>query len=196
MTTHVSGYKLRNLICIFVIYKWETRYSQYVMFLIPWVWNGWQTYGKTIYLFTLDESYILRYNFVYSVDSQQNFWSNTEFLLSGSKKQADLITCFMLVSCLTHSPILKTEATCLSETSVDFQRTSRHYAIKDITIHKHLFENLKSYCSLFISLTFIFLNSSAFRIWAPFSVIRTPRWKTQMLLPYSVKVKLSPCLSN
>jgi hypothetical protein len=93
-----------------------------------------------MYLFTLDECYILRYNFVYSVESQTKFWRNIEFSSVGSKKQADLVTCFMLVSCLTYSSTLKTEETCLSETSVDFQRTTMHYVTKDRTLHKHLFE--------------------------------------------------------
>jgi hypothetical protein len=38
-------------------------------------------------------------------------------------KAALLATYFMLVSCLSHSSTLNTEATCSSETSVDFQRT-------------------------------------------------------------------------
>jgi hypothetical protein len=39
--------------------------------------------------------------------------------------KTDLLdTCFMLVSCLAYSSTLKMEATCSSETSVDFQRTT------------------------------------------------------------------------
>jgi hypothetical protein len=38
-----------------------------------------------------------------------------------------LATCFMLVSYLAYSSTLKMEATCSSETSVDFQRITRRY---------------------------------------------------------------------
>jgi hypothetical protein len=37
------------------------------------------------------------------------------------------------------------EATCLAETSVDFQRTARHYILEDRTFRNHRSENLKSY---------------------------------------------------
>jgi hypothetical protein len=37
------------------------------------------------------------------------------------------------------------EATCSSETSVDFQRTALHYILEDRTLQNHLCENLKSY---------------------------------------------------
>jgi hypothetical protein len=37
------------------------------------------------------------------------------------------------------------EATCSSETSVDFQRITRCYIRKDRTLHNHRCENLKSY---------------------------------------------------
>jgi hypothetical protein len=41
--------------------------------------------------------------------------------------RALLATCFMLVSCLAYSSILKMEATCSPETSVDFQQTTLRY---------------------------------------------------------------------
>jgi hypothetical protein len=44
------------------------------------------------------------------------------------------------------------EATCSSETSVDFQRTTRRYIPEDSPLHNHRFENLKSY--KFISVAF------------------------------------------
>jgi hypothetical protein len=47
--------------------------------------------------------------------------------------------CFMPVSWLTYSSTLKTEATCSSETSGDFQWTTRH-----ATLHNHRCENCKS----------------------------------------------------
>jgi hypothetical protein len=52
---------------------------------------------------------------------------------------------FMLVSCLAYSLILKMEATCSSETSVDFQWTTQYYIPQDKTLHNHHYENLKSY---------------------------------------------------
>jgi hypothetical protein len=55
------------------------------------------------------------------------------------------VTCFMLVSCLAYSSALKMEATCSSETSVDFHRNTRRYISEDITIHNHRCENLKSH---------------------------------------------------
>jgi hypothetical protein len=43
-------------------------------------------------------------------------------------------TCFILVSGLTNSSTLKMEATCSSETSIDFQCTTRRYIPEDRTI--------------------------------------------------------------
>jgi hypothetical protein len=40
------------------------------------------------------------------------------------------------------------EATCSSEASVDFQRTTRLYIPEDLTLHNHRCENLKSYTGL------------------------------------------------
>jgi hypothetical protein len=51
---------------------------------------------------------------------------------------------FTLVSCTTYSSILKIKATCSSETSVDFQQSTRCYIPEDITLHNHRCENLKS----------------------------------------------------
>jgi hypothetical protein len=52
-----------------------------------------------------------------------------------------------LVSCLTYS-ILKIEAVCSSETSVDFQQAIRRCIPEDSTHHNHHCENLKSYLFL------------------------------------------------
>jgi hypothetical protein len=41
---------------------------------------------------------------------------------------------FTLVSYLAYSSTLKMEATCSSETSVDFQRTTHHYIPEDIIL--------------------------------------------------------------
>jgi hypothetical protein len=42
-----------------------------------------------------------------------------------------LVTYFMLVSWLSYSSTLKMGAACSSETSIDFQRTARHYIPED-----------------------------------------------------------------
>jgi hypothetical protein len=52
---------------------------------------------------------------------------------------------FTLDSCLAYSSTLKTEETCPSETSVDFQRTTRQYIPEDRTVHDNRYENLQSY---------------------------------------------------
>jgi hypothetical protein len=69
---------------------------------------------------------------------------------------AELATCFALVSWLTYFSTLRMEATCSSETSVDFQRTTRRYIPEDRTLHNHLYENLKSYLlNIFNSIIFL-----------------------------------------
>jgi hypothetical protein len=45
-----------------------------------------------------------------------------------------LAACFMIVSCLAYSSILKMEAICSSETLVDFHPTTRRYIPEDITL--------------------------------------------------------------
>jgi hypothetical protein len=57
-------------------------------------------------------------------------------------------TCFTLVSCLAYLSA-KMEAICSSETSVDFQLTTRRYIPEAGTLHNHRCENLSSY--IFIS---------------------------------------------
>jgi hypothetical protein len=56
-----------------------------------------------------------------------------------------LATCCILISCLAYSSTMKMEATCLSETSLDFQRTTRSYIPEDRTLHNHRCDNLTSY---------------------------------------------------
>jgi hypothetical protein len=56
-----------------------------------------------------------------------------------------LATWLMMVSCLTSSLNLKMKATCFSENSVGFQRTTPRYIPEDRTLHNHRCENLKSY---------------------------------------------------
>jgi hypothetical protein len=48
-----------------------------------------------------------------------------------------------------YSSTLKTEAIRSSETSVNFQRTTRRYIPEDSTVHNHRCENLKSYIETF-----------------------------------------------
>jgi hypothetical protein len=53
-------------------------------------------------------------------------------------------------SCLACSSALNIEATCSSETSVDFQRTTCCYVPKNRTVYNHRCENLKFYKSRFV----------------------------------------------
>jgi hypothetical protein len=53
-----------------------------------------------------------------------------------------IATSFALASCLPSSPTLKMEATCSSNVSVDFQRTTRRYISKERTFHNHRWEPL------------------------------------------------------
>jgi hypothetical protein len=63
-------------------------------------------------------------------------------------KAAILTACFMLVPCLAYSSTVKMEATCSSETSINFHRNTLHY-IPDVRIlHNYRYENLK-YCVIF-----------------------------------------------
>jgi hypothetical protein len=71
-----------------------------------------------------------------------------QFHLQGwiqERNQALLSALFMPVSCLAYASILKMEAICFSETSVDFQQTTRRCIPKDITLHNDRCENLSSY---------------------------------------------------
>jgi hypothetical protein len=73
---------------------------------------------------------LLEYNSMHSVESQPTFRSNTSPPSSRSMdkpKQNLLAILYMLVSSLAYSPLLNMEATCYSETSVDFQRTTWRY---------------------------------------------------------------------
>jgi hypothetical protein len=54
-------------------------------------------------------------------------------------------TCLMLVSCLAYFSTVKVEATCSSETSVNFQHITCRYIPEDRTLRKYCYENLKSY---------------------------------------------------
>jgi hypothetical protein len=56
-----------------------------------------------------------------------------------------LATCLILVSWLAYTSALNMVATCSSETSVDFGRTTRRNIPGDRTLHGHRCENFKSY---------------------------------------------------
>jgi hypothetical protein len=71
-------------------------------------------------------------------------WRHWHFLRCGL---LCVSSAFTLVSCFAYSSTMKTEATCSSETSVDFQRTTQCYIAEDRTLHTHRCENLKSYMS-------------------------------------------------
>jgi hypothetical protein len=59
---------------------------------------------------------------------------------------------FMLISCLAYSLILKWQATCSSETLVDFQQTTWH-CIPQVRISDHCCENLRAYDNLWFKET-------------------------------------------
>jgi hypothetical protein len=98
--------------------------------------------------YTCEEYHLLGYNAVQSVESQPTFRRNILPPFSGSKnKQAELCLppAYTLVSCSAYFSTMKMEAICSSETSVDFQRTTRRHTPEDSTLHYHRCENLKSY---------------------------------------------------
>jgi hypothetical protein len=99
-----------------------------------------------------EEFYLLGYNAVTPCETQPTFWRVTCRLHLQSRSisqarnqresrwQAELC----LISCLAYASNLKIEATCSSETSVDFERTTRRYIPEDKTLHNHRCENLVS----------------------------------------------------
>jgi hypothetical protein len=73
-----------------------------------------------------------------------------------SKKPPDL--CLLPAWCWCFawlSSTLNMEATCSSETTVDFQRTTRNYIPEDRILHNHRCEDLKSYLLFFLLSLFI-----------------------------------------
>jgi hypothetical protein len=61
------------------------------------------------------------------------------------EESALLATCITLVSCLTYSSTMKIVETCSSETSINFQRSTRCYIPEDRILHNNSSENLKSH---------------------------------------------------
>jgi hypothetical protein len=79
------------------------------------------------------------------------------------------ISSFTLVSCSAYSSTLKMEATCSSETSVDFHRTTRSYIPEVRTFHNHRCENLKSYNGREVRKSqFVFYSYTKYRKLLPF----------------------------
>jgi hypothetical protein len=76
--------------------------------------------------------------------------------------QALLAAWFRLVSCSAYSSALKMEATCSSETSVDFERTTRRSISEDRTLRNHR-ENLKSYICILLFIELISSTAVTFR---------------------------------
>jgi hypothetical protein len=74
-----------------------------------------------------------------------NFW---EFIVTKDYIYRFNWIIITLVSCSAYFSTLKMEAIYSSETSVDFQRTTRRYIPEDSTLHNHRSENLKSYIIL------------------------------------------------
>jgi hypothetical protein len=70
----------------------------------------------------------------------------------------------MLVSCLTYSSTVKMEATCYSETSVEFQRTTRPYVPEDRNVGEIIVSHilsLKQYSSM---KSFVLVNPIHIRV--------------------------------
>jgi ABC-type uncharacterized transport system auxiliary subunit len=70
---------------------------------------------------------------MYSFESKLTFRRITSPLLTAKQESIVKVggkqrSAFTLVSCLDYSPNVKLKASCSSETSVDFQRTTRHYS--------------------------------------------------------------------
>jgi hypothetical protein len=63
-------------------------------------------------------------------------WDNTS-CSQPSANQVLLASSFMLASCFAYSSTQKMEATCSSETSLDYQRNTRNYILEDITFYNH-----------------------------------------------------------
>jgi hypothetical protein len=70
-----------------------------------------------------------------------------EMSMKQGQQAESIVTCFMTVSCCSYYSVLKMEATCLSETSTDFQRTTQLYMPEyaNTTLSNHGCENVESY---------------------------------------------------
>jgi hypothetical protein len=86
--------------------------------------------GREI-LFDAESKYFVRFDVLTAVVVKSSvFWDMTPCsLLKGNR--CLLAICFMLISCLVYSSALKMEATCSSEASTEFQRTTWRYIPED-----------------------------------------------------------------
>jgi hypothetical protein len=87
-----------------------------------------------------EELYLLRYEAVWSVESQPTFRRNIS-----PPAELCLPAAFTLVFCPAYFSTLRMESICYSETSVDFQRTTRRYIPEDSTLHNYRCGSLKYY---------------------------------------------------
>jgi hypothetical protein len=99
--------------------------------------------------FLSEEYYLLVYNAMQSVESQPTFRRNM-IPSSGSKNKPSEKPASKQVATSAYFSTPKMEAICSSETSVDFQRTTRRYIPEDSSLHNHRCEYLKSYAFLSI----------------------------------------------
>jgi hypothetical protein len=88
---------------------------------------------------------VLAYNRALGRIVMMTVMNHLEFSLLRHNALLCLQSAFTLVSCSAYSSILKMEAKCSSETSVDFQRTTRRRIPEGRTLHNHRYANLKSY---------------------------------------------------
>jgi hypothetical protein len=103
----------------------------------------------------------------------------------------------MLVSYLAYSSTVKTEATCSSETSVDFQRTIWRYIVEDRTLHNHCCENFKSCAVLCLhrDLSGSSLRSKAAGGWSWHIYLLLKCGMHEWLFPSRLPVRLIPLCS-
>jgi hypothetical protein len=66
---------------------------------------------------------------------------------------------FILISYFAYSSALMMEATCSSETSVDFQQTTWRYIAEDRTLYNHHCANPKSY-----NKNYTFVNAGVYKL--------------------------------
>jgi hypothetical protein len=115
----------------------------------------WESGADFSYIMDFEELHLLGYNAVYCIESQPAFQRNLSSPSSGPKNKPmkkpawNLTPTFILVSCLAYHSTLKIEETCSSETSVDFQQTTRRHIPDDRPLHSHGCENIIDFDFLF-----------------------------------------------
>jgi hypothetical protein len=87
---------------------------------------------------------------------------------------------------------LKMEAICSSETSGDFQRTTRPYIPEDSALHNHRCENLRScvvHSHIYIKFTTWVFFRNCFRLQGAFTDVRTISYGGDAVLPHHLQTK-------